>query len=115
MKLISTLRLLAIPAALLFASAANAQLGTSVTQQTSTGITVWPVPFTHTLTVKVPGLVSPNVELRLFNDHQVPFAQYTGAFDNQYVLQVGHVPAGSYTLHVIDRGKLIARKRVTKL
>lgn len=114
MNLLSTLRLLAIPVALLFATAAEAQIGTSTTQPAA-GISIWPVPFTHTLTVKVPGLVSPNVEMQLLNDHQIPFAQYAGAFDNQYTMQVGHVPPGSYTIIVIDRGKVIARKRVTKL
>ncbi len=114
MKLFNTLRLLAIPVALLFATAANAQLGTSVTQSVS-NVTIWPVPFTTSLTVKVPGLVTQSMSIQLINDRQVVMANYTGPFDNQYSMAVAAVPSGTYTLIIQDRGQVIVRKRVTKL
>jgi hypothetical protein len=112
MKLITTLRLLAIPAALLFATSTNAQIGSSTT--TTGNMLIWPVPFTSHLTVKMDGLTTSNIGINVYDTRQLAVASYSGAFNQQYTLNMAAVPPGQYTIIVTDRGRTIAKKRIMK-
>jgi hypothetical protein len=113
MKLISTLRLLVIPMALLFASGANAQIGSSTTN-TNGNVQIWPVPFTSHLTVKVGGLTTNNMDISVYNSRQSVVANYAGPFTEQHTMNMAAVPPGQYTIIVMERGRTIAKKMIMK-
>lgn len=113
MKLITTLRLLAIPVSLLFATSTNAQIG-STTTTTTGNLLIWPVPFTSHLTVKMDGLTTNDIGINVYDTRQMIVASYSGAFNQQYTLNMAAVPPGQYTIIVTDRGRTIAKKRIMK-